>query len=266
MIKLAVFDVDGTLISKGDRILLPSTLEALQNLKKQGIKLAIASGRPPFAMDKRLIEQIGFDYFICSNGCCVLDDTFTTLSKDVLTKEEVEKLSREFQKTDNALMFQFEDKAYAYHGLKRIEGMLQEFLGRLDYLVDDREHKRRHLKSLPFAAVAKIEDKDMELFETNFPRFNFEAFTRGYYDIYPKGISKATGIKHLCDQLDFTMRDVISFGDDLNDVDMLQKCGISVAMGNAVEEAKKSATYITDKSIDNGIYNALKHFDLLKEE
>lgn len=265
MIKLAIFDVDGTLVSKGDRILLPSTLKALKDLKIQGIKVAIASGRPPFAMEKRLVEEIDFDYFICSNGCCVFDHQFHSMSEDALTKEEVERLTREFQKTDNALMFQFEDKAYAYHGLKRITGMIQKFLGRLDLLVDDREHKRRHLKSLPYAAVAKIEDQDLAHFKACFPRFNFEAFTDGYYDIYPKGVNKATGIEHVCDKLGFTIKDTICFGDGLNDLEMIKKCGISVAMGDAVEAAKKAATYITDISKEDGIYNALKHYQLVKE-
>ena len=46
MIKLCVFDVDGTLITKGDRQFSYNTITALKNLQKQGVKLAIASGRP----------------------------------------------------------------------------------------------------------------------------------------------------------------------------------------------------------------------------
>ena len=64
MIKLCVFDVDGTLITKGDRQFSYNTITALKNLQKQGVKLAIASGRPPFAMEKKLLEEITFDYFI----------------------------------------------------------------------------------------------------------------------------------------------------------------------------------------------------------
>ena len=76
MIKLAVFDIDGTLVVKGNRTLLDTTVKALQNLQKQGIKLAIASGRPPFFMEKKLVEQVAFDYYICSNGTCIMDCDF----------------------------------------------------------------------------------------------------------------------------------------------------------------------------------------------
>lgn len=71
MIKLCVFDVDGTLVTRKDRKICPSTIIALKQLKKAGVKLAIASGRPPFAMEKAVLDQIDFDYFICSNGASV---------------------------------------------------------------------------------------------------------------------------------------------------------------------------------------------------
>ena len=71
MIKLAVFDVDGTLVTKGNRRVPASCVHALNELSRKGVKLAIASGRPPFAMEQSLLEQVSFDYFVCSNGAFV---------------------------------------------------------------------------------------------------------------------------------------------------------------------------------------------------
>ena len=52
MIKLAVFDVDGTLVTKGNRRVPASCVHALNELSRKGVKLAIASARPPFDIDR----------------------------------------------------------------------------------------------------------------------------------------------------------------------------------------------------------------------
>ena len=263
MYKLAVFDVDGTLVTRKDRVLLQSTIDALNKMKENGISIAIASGRPPFAMEKSLLQQINFDYFICSNGTYVMDAQFTQLYKEEMPSEIVEQLALDFAKKDDAIMFQFENKAYCYYGLKRISHMLNHCLGRLDLLEDDRENTSRHLSSLPFAAVAFIQKVNVAYYETRYPKYRFESFLNDYYDIYPFSCTKATGIMHLCEKIGIQMKDVICFGDALNDVEMLKACGCGVAMGDALIQAKEASDYVTSKSDEDGIYQACKHFKLL---
>lgn len=141
MIKLAVFDVDGTLVTKGNRRVPASCVHALNELSRKGVKLAIASGRPPFAMEQSLLEQVSFDYFVCSNGAFVRNAQHEVLYHYSFSMEETRSLIHAFKKTDNALMFQCQDAAHCYHGYKRIANMLQNFLGRLDILVDERESR-----------------------------------------------------------------------------------------------------------------------------
>ncbi len=263
MYKLAVFDVDGTLVTRKDRVLLDSTIQSLRKLKENGIKIAIASGRPPFAMEKSLLEQIDFDYFICSNGTYVMNAEHVALYVEEMPASTVEAFALDFAKKDDAIMFQFADKGYCYHGLKRISHMLNHCLGRLDLLADDREETSRHLTSLPFAAVAFIQKNNLAYYQTRYPSYRFESFLNDYYDIYPFTCSKATGIMHLCEKIQIAMDDVICFGDALNDVEMLKACGCGVAMGDALEEAKAVADYITTQSDEDGIYQACCHFKLL---
>lgn len=263
MYKLAVFDVDGTLVTRKDRVLLASTIQALKTLKQNGVAIAIASGRPPFAMEKSLLDQIDFDYFICSNGTYVMDAQYKPLYIETMSATCVESLALDFVKHDDAIMFQFEDKAYCYNGLKRISHMLSHCLGRLDLLADDRETTSRHLQSLPFAAVSKISASNLAYYEMRYPSYRFESFLEDYYDIYPFSCTKATGIMHLCETIAITMEDVICFGDALNDVEMLKACGCGVAMGDGLKEAKEAADYVTSQSEEDGIYNACCHFKLL---
>ena len=67
----------------------------------------------------------------------------------------------------------------------------------------------------------------------------------------------------MCDLLNISLDQCMAFGDAGNDIEMLQMCGIGVCMGNGKEMAKKAADYITTDIDDDGIYNALKHFDII---
>lgn len=259
MVKLCVFDVDGTLVTKGDRAVAASSIEALRALRKQGVKLAIASGRPPFAMEKSLLEQVDFDYFICSNGACVLTGDHNILHRFSFTHEETQALIDYFKRTDNALMFQCVEAVHCYHGYKRIANMLEQFLGRLDILVDEREHPVYIQKDLPLAAVAKIVDADKEEIQKAFPDFVFTPFAHEFYDINGQH-NKATGIQYICDALGFDMSEVAAFGDDMNDMEMIQASGYGIAMGNAKECVKDAARYVTSRVDEDGIYHACQHF------
>ena len=70
-------------------------------------------------------------------------------------------------------------------------------------------------------------------------------------------------IKSWIKRLGFKKEETMAFGDGANDAEMLKFCNIGVAMGNGMDIAKASADYITTRSNEDGIYNALKHFDII---
>ena len=73
-----------------------------------------------------------------------------------------------------------------------------------------------------------------------------------------KGVSKGNAIKALCEKLDIPLKEVVCFGDSLNDQSMFEVAGYSVAMGNATEELKEVADKVTLDNDSNGIPAALK--------
>lgn len=265
MVKLAVFDVDGTLIVKGNRTLLDSTVESLKQLQKQGVSLVIASGRPPFYMEQKLIEQVSFDYYICSNGTCILDKDQNRIWQSDISKESVEKISALYKQENMDGMFLFDDGCYAYHGVEHVKEQMMLFVGRCDKLHDNTEKCDRHLTSLPFANITYIkEDAIRAKFEEATPELLYERFGVEGLDVYPKGVNKATGVKHICEIMNISMEDTIAFGDDLNDICMLEACGMSVAMGSAQDIVKNSAKYITKSAKEDGVTYALKQLHLIK--
>ena len=82
-------------------------------------------------------------------------------------------------------------------------------------------------------------------------------------EIVPKGYTKASGIRRVCELLGIDRADTIAVGDSINDVDMLQFAGCGIAMGNATEPAKEIADYVTTDIFEDGIWNAMAHMGLL---
>lgn len=81
-------------------------------------------------------------------------------------------------------------------------------------------------------------------------------------ELIPKGVNKATAIQEIQKELSVPKEKIISFGDGMNDLEMLQASGVSVAMGNAVDELKQEAKFITDANTEDGIANFLiNYFD-----
>ncbi|MFV0381844.1 MAG: HAD family hydrolase [Breznakia sp.] len=263
MIKLAVFDVDGTLLAKGWQSFSKKTLFMLETLRSNGIKLAIASGRPPFFVKGCLDTEFVFDYYICVNGAYVVDRDFNEINRKEISLVDVENLIADFVKYDDAMMFQFDDAAYCYNGNKRITHMLEHWIGRLNVLVDHRSFRNRHVKNLPLGVVCNIDPDHIAYYQKQYPHLAFDAFSENFYDIHIKDHSKADGIQMIANVCKMGMDEIIAFGDNYNDIQMLQAVGIGVAMGNAMEEVKAIADYISKNVEEDGAYYACQYFQLL---
>ena len=83
-------------------------------------------------------------------------------------------------------------------------------------------------------------------------------------DIIPRNGGKSTGIQKFLDSQGLRQDEIMAFGDGQNDIEMLRFAGIGIAMGNAKEEVKKVADYVTDTVDHDGIAKALRRFGLIK--
>ena len=84
---------------------------------------------------------------------------------------------------------------------------------------------------------------------------------RYWLEIHPKNCSKYQQLEALAKKLVIPSKNMIAFGDSLNDTEMLEKCGIGVAMKNAVPEAKEKANFITKfTNEEDGVVKFLKNY------
>jgi Cof subfamily protein (haloacid dehalogenase superfamily) len=91
-----------------------------------------------------------------------------------------------------------------------------------------------------------------EKFETS-PQFEIATSQKGFIDINPAGASKGNALEILANHFDVKLHEIVVFGDQDNDVSMMKKAGISVAMANASKNAKQESNYITESNDNNGV-------------
>ena len=84
-----------------------------------------------------------------------------------------------------------------------------------------------------------------------------------FFDVNIKDIGKHIGIDKIIEHYGIKLEETIAFGDGENDISMIKHAHIGVAMGNANKEVKEIADYITDDVDNEGVYKALKHFNLI---
>jgi Cof subfamily protein (haloacid dehalogenase superfamily) len=256
MKKIVFFDIDGTLLDH-DKKLPDSTKKAIHLLKENGVFVAIATGRAPF-MFEGLREELDIDSYVSFNGQYVVFEN-EMIYENPLNEEDLDRFSHLTSKNNLPLIF-LNEKTMKSNVKKH--PFIEISMGSLKFTHPDYDpafYKNRNIhQSLLFC-----EKNEEEKYASLFPNFHFIRWHEYSVDVLPQGGSKAAGIKKMIERLGFRIEDVYAFGDGLNDLEMLQAVGTSVAMGNGVPEAKDAANLITSDVAEDGIWNGLKKLQLI---
>ena len=254
--KLIFFDVDGTLYDNKNRCLSPLTVKALKNIPKNYI-LALATGRAGFMLEsiKDIIPLI--DYFVLING------QYIKHHNDVIFEEAIDSVVL------NRLVAQLQSLGIAYgfegshdQGVNFINDMVIDSFTSLDLVIPP-VVQDYHLKNNVYQAWAFCNQEEALKIIKHNPELYLIRWQAYGHDILPKHASKGLGVKRLADYLKIDSQNIIAFGDGDNDYEMIKNVGLGIAMGNATPKVKSVAKYITDDVNNDGIYKALKHFNII---
>lgn len=114
-----------------------------------------------------------------------------------------------------------------------------------------------------YQVVMMLSEDEEESVANHFPECTFTRSNPLTVDIIPRGVSKVVGIKKLLNAHSIGMDDAVAFGDSWNDIDMIESVGTGVAMGNANEDVKKVAQFVTLSNDSDGISVALKKLGII---
>lgn len=257
-IKAVFFDIDGTIFSLKTKSIPESTRIAIKTLREKGIKVIVATGRS--VNDLNHIKHIEFDGFLTFNGgyCMTVDGQ--VMFRHVINSDDIKNLIDYSERSDVSFSLMYEDSVRISHESPQV----LELYSHVDIPVPPLYHK----ENLDIENVLQVnvfidpENEDSFMREI-MPNSLSSRWTPLFADVNRGGVSKQRGVEYFCDYFNIDVAETMAFGDGGNDISMLKFVNIGVAMGNAGDNVKKVADFITYDVDDHGIETALIHFGLL---
>ena len=263
--KALYFDLDGTLLDSAKKI-PASAAQALTAARQKGVKVFVCTGRS-LRVEKMLgwtTEMQLFDGGVYCNGACICLDgeaKYMYLQADAV-RAVLEEADR-FPEVHVSLNGVGADHAFNYTPPEEILGPWG--MTKADIHTLDDKIINHCTKMLAF--YKELVNSTRKLPEELYPRLLERCGNEATLYLTDQGAtiqvvsresSKRTGIEKVCAALGLAPEDIAVFGDDLNDLEMIRTYPVSVAMGNAVEEVKAAAKYVTLENDAGGIAHALK--------
>ena len=258
MIRAAFFDIDGTLVGFHEAEIRDEVLDALETLRRKGIRLYISSGRPKGLI--RNLKNYPFDGYITMNGSLV------TLGDEVIYSAP---LPREAAVRIAEISCR--------EGFAAVAFMADGMGINLQNDITARINKMIHVPDFPtIPLVETVRENQVYQYTVYVTQDQLETYYLPYVhgtawprwhpdfiDATPAEASKAAAIARILERTGLKREEIIAFGDGGNDISMLQYAGIGVAMGNADAEVREAADHVTADVDDDGLRKAFRHFGLL---
>ncbi len=261
MIKAIFFDIDGTLVSMKQRRALPSTINALNKARENGVKIFINTGRNIYEGKGMAVlsDLPKFDGYVVMNGQRAFMSDGKELFAIPIPREDIETIVN--VRKEFPFEASFMEKNYVY--LSGINDKVERFFNSLHNIGTDCEDISRVLENEIFSVNYFLEKHEEHLLVDKLKYCEPVRWHPLVADLVVKGGGKHKGIERVLEIFSFTKDEAMAIGDGGNDITMVQYAGVGVAMGNASDELKSIADYITTECEDDGIENALKHFNVI---
>ena len=254
------FDIDGTLVSFKTHEIPPSTILALTQAKANGHKVFIATGRPPLIITNLgAIEHLIDGYVTINGALCFVGDKVIRC-KDI-PKKEACLVTRDAQEKGYGIIVVGEQDVAVLDPKGEVDRIFRGEIAveNLDQARPIEEvMEQRILQLTPF-----FSSDYEEILMARIPCCTSGRWHPAFTDITAMGADKGEGILAMAAHLGLDPKLTMAFGDGGNDKSMIRRAGISVAMGNALDSLKLEADYVTTSVDEDGVLNALRHFELI---
>jgi Cof subfamily protein (haloacid dehalogenase superfamily) len=267
-IRLIVFDVDGTLIDDNKDLSL-KTISVLHDLQLQGVAVSFATGKT-FPSVEELVKALNIKVpIILSNGALIQRPNCEMVFSEFLSSDVVRELLEASESCGADLVVYTPDHIFAKEETPNTDQMkinYKEGIEAIGTWAFIREHfsiicKVIFVNRLDIPLINRLKADLRTKLEG---RVAFSTPTQNSIEIMPFGVSKKTGLIHLAEALHISVEEVMVFGDQMNDLDILEHAGIGVAVDNAVNEVKAIADYVVGSNNEDGPAVFLEEYFKLK--
>lgn len=256
-IKAIFFDIDGTLVSFKSHTVPESARRAIARLREQGVKVFIATGR--LMKHVAIVNDIEVDGYITVNGGYCITSAGDVIFESAFPRATVERvidLSEQYGFDLNVMTHQDMYVSSMGERVKKIASMINI----MPTVADVRAIAATQpvVQMCPYIS-RELEQEIMPLL----PDCVGSRWIETFMDLNVRGVDKSLGIQQVMNYYGLTMAEAMAFGDGGNDLPMVRDAAVGVAMGNACDELKAVADYITSSVDEDGVSRALEHFGLI---
>jgi Cof subfamily protein (haloacid dehalogenase superfamily) len=258
-IALVVSDVDGTLLTK-DKTLTDDARRAVRRLHDAGIGFTITSSRPTIGM-RFLIEPLAVTLPVGAfNGSCIVDPDLKPIERHLIPAPAVKRSLEVLDEfgvdiwlfTNDLWLTRHPDGEYVPHEKRAIRAdptIVEDFAPYLSTAC----------KIVGSSADASLLQRGEAAIQQALGAQATAVRSQSYYlDITPPGCDKGTFVQWIANRLEISTGAVATIGDMQNDLAMFRKSGLSIAMGNATDDVKRSATLVTTSNENEGFAGAME--------
>jgi Cof subfamily protein (haloacid dehalogenase superfamily) len=265
--RLLVVDIDGTLQGK-DRNISTEDREALDEVRNLGIQVALSTGRVTRAcLD--ILNKLSLDgYHIFFDGALVVsptrgDEVYVEPLNPAVLKEAIE-----FAHLEGVPLELYSATHYFAERENWSTQAHRQFFGLEPTLVDFNElWKQERIIKGGLVAISREEADKVRSFCERFDgtlRFSWARTPAypgvGFINVLAPGVSKGRALEALASYLGIPLAEVMAIGDGINDIPLLSVAGMAIVMGNATDEVKSVADYVTLDVDHSGVAAAIKEF------
>lgn len=253
--KLIAMDFDGTLL-RDDKTISENTKTILKLYRNLGYLIVGVTARN-LNSTKDVIPLDIFNYIIINNGASIYNvDDNGMIYQETIDKETAKAITMEMEDFCVQIDYLTDNIYYTYINKKN---------SNIDYIRDINSIEEIDEQVSRMNLFLKDKSKVNDYFKLIKTRYeNIKCFimqasdsTDKWIVLNPKGVNKANTLKELGKMEDISLDEMIFFGDGLNDLEVMKEVGLSVAMGNALEEIKENAKDIAKTNNEDGIVDFL---------
>ena len=256
-IKAVFFDIDGTLVSFKSHTVPESARRAIARLREQGVKVFIATGR--LMKHVAIVNDIEVDGYITVNGGYCITSAGEVIFESAFPRATVERVIDLSEQYGFDLNVMTHEDMYVSSMGERVQ-KIASMINIMPTVADVRTIAATQpvVQMCPYIS-RELEQEIMPLL----PDCVGSRWIETFMDLNVRGVDKSLGIQQVMNYYGLTMAEAMAFGDGGNDLPMVRDAAVGVAMGNACDELKAVADYITSSVDEDGVSRALEHFGLI---